>query len=56
MSVIVTLAAIGAIYLFLLAVDSLWSVVELVTSFLTPYFQPHEVQTLAKRFGPWAGG
>ncbi|KAJ2944459.1 hypothetical protein O0L34_g3799 [Tuta absoluta] len=47
-------ALVGVVALCFLLVDSLWSVVELVTSFLTPYFLPGEEQSLAKRFGPWA--
>lgn len=49
------LALIGAVAVCLILVDSLWSVLELVTSYLTPYFLPAEEQSLVKKYGPWAG-
>lgn len=48
------LAGIGALSLLLLLVDNLWSVIELVVSYLAPYFQPNEETSLVKRFGSWA--
>lgn len=52
---IVILALVGVVALCLFIIDSLWSVLELVSSYLMPYFLPAEVQPLSKRFGPWAG-
>lgn len=49
------LALIGAVAVCLVLVDSLWSVLELVTSYLMPYFLPAEEQSLVKKYGPWAG-
>ncbi|XP_072936700.1 inactive hydroxysteroid dehydrogenase-like protein 1 [Epargyreus clarus] len=54
MLLILFLAAVGAIAVAIIIIDSLWSVFELVTSHLMPYFLPTEVQPLSKRFGPWA--
>ncbi|XP_032530055.1 inactive hydroxysteroid dehydrogenase-like protein 1 isoform X1 [Danaus plexippus] len=50
----ICLAVIGAITVAVFLIDSLWSVLELITSYLTPYFIPTEVLPLSKRFGPWA--
>lgn len=55
MLVILALAAVGALAVAIIVIDSLWSVLELVTSYLMPYFLPAEVLPLSKRFGPWAG-
>lgn len=55
MLVIWALAAVGALVVAIFVIDSLWSVLELVTSYLMPYFMPAEVLPLSKRFGPWAG-
>lgn len=52
---VLVLAVVGAIALALALLDSLWSVLELATSYLMPYFLPAEVQPLANKFGPWAG-
>lgn len=52
---IIILALVGAVALFLFLIDALWSVFELISSYLMPYFLPSEVQPLSKRFGPWAG-
>ncbi|XP_068621429.1 inactive hydroxysteroid dehydrogenase-like protein 1 [Battus philenor] len=54
MFLIVILAVIGAVALALFLIDSLWSFLEFITSYLMPYFLPTEVQTLTKRFGTWA--
>ncbi|GBP82569.1 hypothetical protein EVAR_87815_1 [Eumeta japonica] len=48
------LAGIGATTVFLITLDSLWSSLEMITSYLMPYFQPGEVQSLTARFGSWA--
>ncbi|CAH0726356.1 unnamed protein product, partial [Brenthis ino] len=50
----IVLAIIGAITVAVFVIDSLWSVFELVTSYLMPYFIPTEVLPLSKRFGSWA--
>ncbi|CAH2215980.1 jg26468 [Pararge aegeria aegeria] len=55
MLVVLALAVVGAVVVAGFVIDSLWSVVELITSYLMPYFIPAEVLPLAKRFGPWAG-
>lgn len=49
------LALIGVVAVCLVLIDSLWSVLELVTSYLMPYFLPAEEQSLVKKYGPWAG-
>ncbi|XP_023942979.1 inactive hydroxysteroid dehydrogenase-like protein 1 [Bicyclus anynana] len=54
MLVVYALAVIGAIVVAAYLIDSLWSVLEMITSYLMPYFLPAEVLPLAKRFGPWA--
>lgn len=55
MFLMLVLAFIGAVALCLVLIDSLWSVLELVTSYLMPYFLPAEEQSLVKKYGPWAG-
>ncbi|XP_026328000.1 inactive hydroxysteroid dehydrogenase-like protein 1 [Hyposmocoma kahamanoa] len=54
MFLMLVLALIGVIAVCLVLVDSLWSVLELVTSYLMPYFLPAEEQSLVKKYGPWA--
>ncbi|XP_069357031.1 inactive hydroxysteroid dehydrogenase-like protein 1 [Maniola hyperantus] len=54
MLVVLALAVVGAIVVAIFVIDSLWSVLELITSYLMPYFIPTEVLPLSKRFGPWA--
>ncbi|XP_075991849.1 inactive hydroxysteroid dehydrogenase-like protein 1 [Anticarsia gemmatalis] len=54
MFLITVLALVGVVALCFMLVDSLWSVLELISSYLMPYFLPAEVQSLSKRFGPWA--
>lgn len=54
MFLLLVLALVGSIALCFLLIDSLWSVLELISSYLMPYFLPAEVQPLSKRFGPWA--
>lgn len=50
-----SLAIVGGISVSFVVIDSLWSFLELLSSYLMPYFLPSEVQPLTKRFGPWAG-
>ncbi|XP_013181470.1 PREDICTED: inactive hydroxysteroid dehydrogenase-like protein 1 isoform X1 [Papilio xuthus] len=54
MVLLIILAIIGAIAVILFLIDSLWSLLELVTSHLMPFFLPTEVQSLTKKFGSWA--
>lgn len=37
------------------SIDNFRSIVEIVLSILTPYFQPQERKTLVERYGKWAG-
>lgn len=55
MAFLIGLAVIGAIAVTFFVIDSVWSLLELITSYLMPYFLPNEVQTLTKKFGTWAG-
>lgn len=55
MFLMLVLALIGAVAVCLVLLDSLWSVLELVSSYLMPYFLPAEEQSLVKKYGPWAG-
>lgn len=54
MYIILVLALVGVLFLLHLLIDSLWGVLEFISSYLMPYFLPAEVQSLSKRFGPWA--
>lgn len=36
-------------------IDNLKSVVQVISTLLTPFFQPNEDKTLAERYGQWAG-
>lgn len=54
MYLLISLAVIGAVAVAVFIIDSLWSLLELVSSYLMPYFIPTEVLPLSKRFGPWA--
>ncbi|KAL0848812.1 hypothetical protein ABMA28_013237 [Loxostege sticticalis] len=51
---VLALAVLGGITLVFGLIDSLKSVLELVSSHLMPYFLPSEVEPLTKKFGPWA--
>lgn len=51
---ILLLASIGALAIILVLMDSLWSVIQLFSAYLKPFFQPGEVQSLQKKYGPWA--
>ncbi|XP_047987316.1 inactive hydroxysteroid dehydrogenase-like protein 1 isoform X2 [Leguminivora glycinivorella] len=48
------LAIFGAVVLFFSLLNFLWTPLELVSSYLMPFFLPSEVEPLSKRFGPWA--
>jgi len=37
------------------SIENLKSVVQIVKSILTPYFQPQENKTLPEKYGKWAG-
>ena len=37
------------------SIDNLKSVIQIIKSLLTPYFQPHENKSLVERYGKWAG-
>ncbi|XP_073941299.1 inactive hydroxysteroid dehydrogenase-like protein 1 [Choristoneura fumiferana] len=54
MSLIILLAIFGAVVLFLSLLDMLWTPLELISSYLMPFFLPTEVKPLSQRFGPWA--
>lgn len=49
------LQIVGAVFVFVFLVESLWSIFEYAGSMLMPFFHPHAVQELTQRFGPWAG-
>ena len=37
------------------SIDNLKSVIQIIQSILTPYFQPNENKSLVEKFGKWAG-
>lgn len=37
------------------SIENFRSVVQIIKSVLSPYFQPQESKTLVERFGKWAG-
>ena len=37
------------------SIDNLKSVIQIIKSFLTPYFRPQENKSLVERYGKWAG-
>ena len=37
------------------SIDNLKSVIQIIQSILTPYFQPNENKSLIERYGKWAG-
>ncbi|XP_047545190.1 inactive hydroxysteroid dehydrogenase-like protein 1 isoform X1 [Vanessa atalanta] len=51
---VLALAVIGAIAVAVFVIESLWSLFELISSYLMPYFIPTEVLPLSKKFGSWA--
>lgn len=56
LSIIVGLLALAGVIAVLWKLgDSLRSVVQVLTSVLTPFFQPGTDQSLTTKFGPWAG-
>lgn len=52
---IFSLALVGIYALLLWCIDNLKSVVQIIRSFLVPYFQPQEDVPLSEKFGNWAG-
>lgn len=54
-SILLFLSFIGLISIFFYLVDNLKSIVQIVLSLLTPYFQPAESTKLSEKFGQWAG-
>lgn len=53
--VICLFALIGVYAICWWLIDNLKSVVQVLRTLLTPYFQPQEVQSLNERYGGWAG-
>lgn len=49
------LILIGVYALLWWSIDNLKSIVQIVRSFLVPYFQPQEDISLSEKFGSWAG-
>lgn len=49
------LVAIGMWALLWWSIDNFKSVVQIIKSMLTPYFQPQENKSLVERYGKWAG-
>lgn len=49
------LSLIGIYALACWCIDNLKSVVQIIRSFLVPYFQPQEDLPLSEKFGNWAG-
>lgn len=49
------LILIGAYALLWWSIDNFKSIVQIITSFLVPYFQPQEDLPLSEKFGSWAG-
>ncbi|KAG6452966.1 inactive hydroxysteroid dehydrogenase-like protein 1 [Manduca sexta] len=54
MFLILLLALVGLVAVVLALLDTLWSPLQLISSYLMPYFLPSEVQPLSKKFGQWA--
>lgn len=52
---VVILALIGIYALLWWCIDNFKSIVQIIRSFLVPYFQPNEDQPLSEKFGNWAG-
>ncbi|XP_013147079.1 PREDICTED: inactive hydroxysteroid dehydrogenase-like protein 1 isoform X2 [Papilio polytes] len=48
------LAAIGVVWTIYFIIEASWSSIELLISYLKPFFLPFEEQSLTKRFGSWA--
>lgn len=49
------LSLIGIYALLWYIIDNVKSVIQVIRSFLVPYFQPHEDLPLSEKFGNWAG-
>lgn len=49
------LVAVGIWAIFWWSIENFKSVVQIVKSVLTPYFQPQESKSLVEKFGKWAG-
>lgn len=49
------LALIGIYALLWYIIENFKSVIQVIRSFLVPYFQPQEDLPLSERFGSWAG-
>ncbi|KAM3959138.1 inactive hydroxysteroid dehydrogenase-like protein 1 [Aphomia sociella] len=54
MFILILLSSVGAVAVCAVVLDSLWSPLEQITSYLMPYFLPSEVEPLTKKFGVWA--
>lgn len=52
---VVVLALIGIYALLWYIIENFKSVIQVIRSFLVPYFQPQEDLPLSERFGSWAG-
>ncbi|CAK1603591.1 unnamed protein product [Parnassius mnemosyne] len=51
---VIAFAVIGALSLSWFIIDALWSPLQLILSYLTPYFLPMEEQSLKQKYGSWA--
>lgn len=49
------LILIGVYALLWWSIDNFKSIIQIIRSFLVPYFQPHEDIPLSEKFGSWAG-
>lgn len=49
------LVLIGAYALIWWSIDNFKSVIQIIRSFLVPYFQPQDDLPLTEKFGSWAG-
>lgn len=52
---LVILALIGIYALLWYSIENFKSVIQVIRSFLVPYFQPQEDLPLSEKFGSWAG-
>lgn len=52
---LVILALIGIYAALCYCIDNFKSVIQVIRSFLVPYFQPQEDLPLSEKFGSWAG-
>ncbi|XP_053604728.1 inactive hydroxysteroid dehydrogenase-like protein 1 [Plodia interpunctella] len=51
---VLLLSSVGVVAVCAVVIDSLWSPLEQITSYLSPFFLPSEVEPLTKKFGVWA--